>query len=241
MPESEHTKIITRAARAALTQIGCRQKGRSRSWIDDHQWWIVKVEFQPSGWSKGSYLNVGASWLWDGKAHSSFDEGYRIQEFVPFQDAAQFEREMQKMAERARDEVLKLGNRFPSLAAVAASLDAKPNLGSWNSLHAGISSGLVGNVDAAQGHFLRLAAEVWDRSSTMYSTRPDGTRTERTIHVPEPEWYLNLKSRAKEYADLVSDREAFLAAISANIQVSRKAAKLPEIDAAKFLVDEVGG
>jgi hypothetical protein len=40
------------------------RKGRSRVWFDDQGWWIGVVEFQPSSWSRGTYLNVGVSWLW---------------------------------------------------------------------------------------------------------------------------------------------------------------------------------
>ena len=58
--DSQHNRIIARAAKRRLEPLGCLQKGRSRTWIDDHGWWIGVVEFQPSGWSKGSYLNVGA-------------------------------------------------------------------------------------------------------------------------------------------------------------------------------------
>ena len=55
-----HTKIITQAAREILRPKGLVQIGRSRLWTDDHGWWLINVEFQPSGVSKGSYLNVGA-------------------------------------------------------------------------------------------------------------------------------------------------------------------------------------
>lgn len=192
------------------------------------------VEFQPSAWSEASYLNVGASWLWDGAEHRSFNEGYRLLEYVEFRDATQFEPEIREMAIRARDEVLKLRERFPSIEAVAKFLEAKPDVEVRDSLNAGIACGLVGNVDAARRHFLGQSAEIWERSYTMYSKRPG---IQRIVHIPEPDWHLELKSRARELADIVADREAFFAAISANIQVSRQAAKLPEIDVAHCLTD----
>jgi hypothetical protein len=197
------------------------------------------VEFQPSSWSHGSYLNVGASWLWEGQEHLSFDEGHRILEFVPFLDELQFTSEMREMATRARDEVLKLRERFPSVGAVAELLASKPDSKTWDSVHAGIAAGLVGKVDAARAHFLRLAAAAWDRDFTFSSRRSNGTWTERLVHVPEAEWHLDLKSRAKFLADIVADREAFVAQIATNVQVSRAAAKLPAIDAARCLVSEI--
>src|SRR5256885_11111558 len=56
-----HSKLITAAAREILRPLGLFQKGRSRVWLDDQGWWLGVVEFQPSDWSKGSYLNVGAN------------------------------------------------------------------------------------------------------------------------------------------------------------------------------------
>jgi hypothetical protein len=90
----EHSKIIAEAAKETLEPLGIFQKGRSRSWIDDRGWWIVNIEFQPSGNSKGSYLNVAAMWLWDENDFFTFDFGNdvggRIAGFVEYVDEKQF-------------------------------------------------------------------------------------------------------------------------------------------------------
>jgi len=85
----DHNRLLTSAARAELVPLGCVQKGRSRTWLDDHEWWVGVVEFQPSAWSKGSYLNVGVCWLWYEKDYYSFDtalvaDGSRIESFREF-------------------------------------------------------------------------------------------------------------------------------------------------------------
>jgi hypothetical protein len=74
---ADHNKVLGAAARDALGPLGLTQKGRSRTWLDDHGWYVVVVEFQPSAWSKGSYLNVAAMWLWKPKDDLSFDYGGR--------------------------------------------------------------------------------------------------------------------------------------------------------------------
>lgn len=78
MPASAHSRLITAATRTHLRPLGCVQKGRSRVWLDDQGWWVGMVEFQPSSWSKGSYLNVGACFLWNEKDFLSFDAGHRV-------------------------------------------------------------------------------------------------------------------------------------------------------------------
>ncbi|HEX4035315.1 MAG TPA: hypothetical protein VHX66_12810, partial [Solirubrobacteraceae bacterium] len=62
--EPPHSKLLTTAAREVLRPMGLRQKRRSRVWLDDRAWWVGVVEFQASSFSPGTYLNVGAMWLW---------------------------------------------------------------------------------------------------------------------------------------------------------------------------------
>lgn len=63
MPADPTNSILNTGAREILRPMGRVRKGRSRTWWDDHGWWLINVEFQPSGFSKGSYLNVGICWL----------------------------------------------------------------------------------------------------------------------------------------------------------------------------------
>lgn len=51
--------VLEDAARAILRPLDFLQKGRSMTWLADELWWMIVVEFQPSGFSKGFYLNVG--------------------------------------------------------------------------------------------------------------------------------------------------------------------------------------
>ena len=60
----DHNKIIKQAAGEVLNPLGLFQEGQSRIWVDDNGWFLTLVEFQPSGWSKGSYLNVALHFLW---------------------------------------------------------------------------------------------------------------------------------------------------------------------------------
>src|SRR5689334_1392764 len=102
----DHNAEIAAAAKAVLAPMGFRRKGRSRIWLDDHGWWVGVVEFQPSGWSRGSYLNVAASYLWKpafAQSDWSFDA---IVGARPWQEAIQSESFMGKamaLASIARD------------------------------------------------------------------------------------------------------------------------------------------
>jgi hypothetical protein len=66
------------AGRSHLTPIGVQQMSRSpRRWTADRGWWLINVEFQPSGCSVGSYLNVGLQHLWIPKDHRVFEYSSR--------------------------------------------------------------------------------------------------------------------------------------------------------------------
>ena len=69
MNEQNHNKIIMKAAREVLAPNGLLQKGQSRIWLDDNGWFFAVVEFQPSGWEKGTFLNVGMHYLWANKEY----------------------------------------------------------------------------------------------------------------------------------------------------------------------------
>jgi hypothetical protein len=101
---TDHNAVITAQARRVLKPLGLVRLGKSRVWIDDHGWWTIQVEFQPSAWSKGSYLNVGINWLlYEGSA-GAFNVGSRID--VPFIETTgneSFERDAHGLALRAKD------------------------------------------------------------------------------------------------------------------------------------------
>ena len=89
------------------------QKGRSRTWLDDQGWWVGVVEFQPSAWDRGSYLNVGACWLWEEKDYLSFDVGGRVAGFQRFTETAEFASAAQTLAEQAAAEYWRCVTAFP--------------------------------------------------------------------------------------------------------------------------------
>jgi hypothetical protein len=159
MPSTpDHSKLLTAAARKYLAPLGCKQKGRSRFWFDDHGWWAALVEFQPSSWSKGSYLNVGAMWLWHPADHWVFNEFERAAPFQDFQDDVQFAEIASQLAERAAARVIELRRKFESIETVARHLLHSPTDGFWQNYQAGIAATLVGDMSAAAARFRAVAA-----------------------------------------------------------------------------------
>jgi hypothetical protein len=129
-----HDKLLASAAREILAPLGFQQKGRSRLWFADHGWWLIVVEFQPSGWSRGSYLNVAAKWLWSKTPHWSFDFSFhtaaRVSNFCEFETEDQFRVASRELAGMAAAEAQRLRATFPHITAVADLLAAQ--ISDWN-------------------------------------------------------------------------------------------------------------
>lgn len=204
---TDHDLLIAKAAKAALSPLGCTRKGKSRTWLDDHGWWVGVIEFQPSSFAKGTFLNVGSCWLWSDNDFFSFDDGYRIEPFHEFKDEVQFERIAEIVAERAKDEVLKLRERFLTIERTSALLQQKSEVSRdiWAKFHAGVSLGLMGSVVDAKSCF-ELALEA------------DG----RDI-----DWVVQLKSRCIELHKLIDDSTGFKSRVEELIACKRAALKLP--------------
>ena len=173
-----HSLLLATAARQILKPMQLVQKGRSRLWVDDHGWWIVNVEFQPSSFSKGSYLNVGAQWLWRRSTGHSFDVGHRLEEFVPFVSEAQFQPEARRLMLRAADRVAELRAQFTTVEDVTAYYEVEAGgvppshshqgpaaeLPSTGRYAAAIANGLTGHLELARRLFDYWQAGIADSS-----------------------------------------------------------------------------
>jgi hypothetical protein len=201
-----HSKILEKAAGEILTPLGVFQKGRSRTWIDDQGWWIGLIEFQPSSWSKGSYLNVGAMWLWNEKDYFSFDVGYRVAHHVPYENDDQVGSESLRLARLAADEIVKYRTMFPSIDSAAAYLREHVNAGNqWSLFNAAVACAYVGDTCGSTGHFGKLM--------------------QLSADFP---WQKDLQRRASQLATEVRDNQAFRRSIEESIASTRQLLKLPQ-------------
>ncbi|TYC79096.1 DUF4304 domain-containing protein [Novosphingobium sp. BW1] len=207
-----HDKIIAHAARSELAPLGFQRKGQSRTWTADHSWWVTVVEFQPSSWSKGSYLNVAAHWLWSGLDHISFDFGGRLEEHVEFASEMQFTEEATRLAQGAKQEALRLSNLFVSPSATAEILLSevrKTNSHAWMAYHAGVMAGVAGLSADANEMFVRVSSGF---------AQPDSA----------------LAQAAKHMAALVEEPERFRDEANSLIAMHRASLRLPTLPIGPF-------
>jgi hypothetical protein len=207
--QNEHDRLIAAAAKAALAPLGCKRVRQSRFWYSDESFWTVSVEFQPSGWAKGTYLNVGANWLWYPKSTwgFSFSDDIRVEGagFARFESAEQFTPLIGNVASCAAQEVLRLREKYRSLAEIHKHLMTRAARNGLHAYHAAVTAGLVGDMTTARELLDRL--ENWETHGQ--------------------DWAEAIKSNGAELAKFTETSVAFQSAVLAIISKVRSRLSLP--------------
>jgi len=218
-----HTRLITAAAREVLQPLGLVQSGLSRVWIDDHAWWLIGVSFEPSSFTKGTYLSVSVTWLWTQEHGFGSHCGGRIhrrrgllrrgaQEFVKYQSEEQFAPEARRLAVLAAHHVVRYRALFPNLARVPSVL-LRQRKGDPHgyAYHIAVACGLVGQGDAAREYFDRAL-----------------------IEKPTQVWHQENNDLIGRLRDLLHDRQAYHAEIQRLVTARRLELKLAPNRAAEL-------
>lgn len=198
-------RLTATAANATLLPLGCRRLGKSRSWISDQRFWLIVTEFQPSSWQKGTYLNVGAMWLWRTRKGHAFHVGYRVADFVPFFSSEQFGPEVTVLAARAAEEVKKRREQFKSLRKIYRYLVDHTSEQSRQIFHAAIAAGLVGEVAIARQLFQKFDA----------------------MPTNNVQWQIELRAKNAALAAKLDEPSLFRASVLEAIQQCRQLNDLP--------------
>lgn len=202
---SEHGRIIAAAAKAALAPLGCVRRDQSRIWQSDHRYWAINVEFQPSGWSKGSYLNIHVAWLW--KISRGYPFSYRAGSFVSFETAEQFTPLITELAQTAAVEIQKVRKRFNSfydiLNCIAAEARRKPDF--WSIFDAAIAHGLTGDLATSRQYFDKI----------------------ETLSTIQSVWQSQARDSCLRFAALLNRPQEYREAICANVAQRRQLMRLP--------------
>ena len=125
------------------------------------------MEFQPSSFSKGSYLNVGVMWLWSNLDHIAFDEFERLSGHSRYVDDEQFMGEAQRLAVLASNRIAQYRAMFPSPLDAASYLAHQSKTPS-RALNCGLAYALAGDVPSALSH---LMAYLEDEPSTEWQVK----------------------------------------------------------------------
>jgi hypothetical protein len=206
-----HNRIINSVAKEILQPFGFTQRGRSRLWIADNGWWLILVEFQPSSWSRGTYLNVGAKFLWSGIEAFTFDFSFgvssRLGHFCEFVDEEQFALQVRRLAEVAGKEAQRFRREFATIEATADNLATHVQSGPWGLYNAAVAAILARRSQKAH----TFCGEL-----------------ERTLQEESTEWAKDLQRTAVSLSSLSNDPAKVIDVLSERVRHSRELLKLPE-------------
>lgn len=220
-------RLIAAAARDHLQPLGLQRRRRTRNWFEDRNWWIIHVEFQPARGRTGTYLNVGAMWLWTDQDYWSFDEGSRLYwrddgsftstvplgqvgwtTFLDFLSAEQFSCDIVTVADIAAQRVGELRAQFPDPRSVADYLASRTTRADesqwWHAYHCGAAAGLSGDTVTASDRFGRIVPG------------------ELAV-----QWEQELARTAAQLNDLARDPHALSQRLGRMIEETRQRLKLP--------------
>ncbi|NEA27131.1 hypothetical protein [Actinomadura bangladeshensis] len=196
---SPASRLLTQTARDVLRPLGLKQHGSSRIWLDDHNWWLVVVEFQSATSIQGSYLNVGAMWLWRSPAVIGFDtalaSSVRVRDHIDYRDDTQFTKAARSLATTAADQVEAYREHFSTLPAVAEHLESRLTRKStiWDWYHAAVAAGMLGDVKRSRACFQKVLDDPDGKGASPFS------------------WVTELQERVRRPYDMVRDSDAFRA------------------------------
>lgn len=203
----DHNHIISTVAKKHLGELGLLRRGKSRVWYKDNGWWASLVEFQASDRGRGTYLNVGVTWLWHSRGHFSFDQGGRIEPFTRVDDESTFFEEMEKLAAKAAAEVHRAQQQFRTIDAVAAHLARQTRTSIWDHFHVGVSAGLVGNQSFSRSEFEKVISASADAP-----------------------WVTALQRKAEGLCAAAASQDDFNILVADEIGNARRLLKFPAID-----------
>jgi hypothetical protein len=173
---------------------------------------MAVVEFQPSAWSQGSYLNVGCMWLWNRKQHISFDVGYRVNGFFSFENEEQFGPVADSLAAGALEKVGEYRRLFRSIHDVSNYYFENAPKGFWPCFNAAIAHSLAGQAEA---------------STRVLATCLGGTDD-------DPLWLKEARSGARSLVASVGDVQRMRDIISDRVMKTRAQQDLPPIAEINF-------
>jgi hypothetical protein len=202
----QHSRVVAEAVGAALSPLGLLRKGRSRIWLDDQSWWLGVVEFQPSNWKPGSYLNVGLMFLWHPADSYAFEIGGRVEGFSPA-DGVGFAEAAHAKAEHAAQEIGALRASFRAADDVIryyTPISGRTSV--YGQANLATALGLAGNME----HCRRAFDRALGQRDRVTANQKDATA-----------WLLT----AREAAD---DTASFRSWVMAITQQTRQALSLPD-------------
>ena len=202
----DHNKLLKKIAKERLKPYRIFQQGQSRTFLYDKGWLSIVIEFQPSSYSKGTYLNIGVDFNFYPRDYFAFVYGYRETGFEEFRDEEQFAKLVNDLCDLTIKRVEELDRKFIDIWTALKTADKEKEKDTWRIYEVAILNALTSNFDKAR----KLLIEV---SKTKC----------------EYDWENERKKFADQLLEWLQESPASLDKIKNIISQTRQLKKLPEM------------
>jgi hypothetical protein len=203
-------RALRDAGRRHLQPIGATGNKGGRLWTVDRRWWLVNIEFQPSSYSVGAYLNVGVQHLWHPLDYRIFQYSSRqpIDGHKAFVELDGDEAEVTEHADAVARAARAAADRWlREFAADLAHLEwlAQRTDDPWDAFNAAFALMAIGRPAAASETFAAIPADL-------------------DVSI---EWHAELAAECRELAQLAATPDRFAAEADRRIDETRVLLRLP--------------
>lgn len=202
----DHNKLLKKIAKERLKPYGIYLQGQSRTFLYDKGWFTIVIEFQPSTYSKGTYLNIGVDFNFYPRDYFAFGYGYREKGFEEFTDEEQFVRLVNDLCDLTIKRVQELDRKFQDIWTALKTVDKEKGEDTWRLFEVAVLNALISNFDKAR----KLLRQV---SKTKC----------------EYDWEIERKKLVNELLEWLQESPASLEKIENIINQTRQLKKLPEV------------
>ena len=202
----DHNKLLKKIAKERLKPYGIFQKGQSRTFLYDKGWSTIVIEFQPSSYSKGTYLNIGVDFNFYPRDYFVFGYGYRETGFEEFRDEEQFTKLVNDLCDLTIKRVEELDRKFVDIWIALKTAEKVKEKDTWRIYEVAILNALTSNFDKARKLLIELS-----KTKCEY------------------DWENERKKFADQLLELLQESPASLDKIKNIISQTRKLKKLPEM------------
>ena len=202
----DHNKLLKKIAKERLKPCGIIQQGQSRTFFYDKGWFTIVIEFQPSSWSKGTYLNIGVDFNFYPRDYFAFVYGYREKGFEEFKDEEQFNKIVNELCELTIKRVQQLEQKFIDVWTALKIAEKEKGGDTWRIYELAVLNILTSNFYKARKQLLQVS-----KTKCEYN------------------WEMERKKVADELIDWLQERPANLDKIENLINKTRQLKKLPTV------------
>ncbi len=202
----DHNKLLKKIAKERLKPYRIFQQGQSRTFLYDKGWLTIVIEFQPSSYSKGTYLNIGVDFNFYPRDYFAFVYGYRETGFEEFRDEEQFAKLVNDLCDLTIKRVEELDRKFIDIWTALKTADKEKADDTWRIYEVAVLNILTSNFDKARKQLFQVS-----KTKCEY------------------DYEIERKKVADELLDWLQERPADLDKIENLINKTRQLKKLPTV------------